>query len=176
MEKAWKLISFNPWSFYLCAFIKHLSASGRGGSQGDSYTLMPSIATLLRSRTFCLIYKSWQMQPLIGLVSVDSQSATHFFDASVQFSSVTQSFPTLCGPMECSTPGFPVHHQLLELAQTHVHGVSYAIQPSPSNAITIWCLQFFNLFLPVMPTGLTSICPNLNPSLRCNLPFISLYL
>ena len=88
MEKAWKLISFNPWSFYLCAFIKHLSASGRGGSQGDSYTLMPSIATLLRSRTFCLIYKSWQMQPLIGLVSVDSQSATHFFDASVQFSSV----------------------------------------------------------------------------------------
>ena len=77
------------------------------------------------------------MQPLIGLVSVDSQSATHFFDASVQFSSVTQSFPTLCGPMECSTPGFPVHHQLLELAQTHVHGVSYAIQPSPSNAITI---------------------------------------
>ena len=38
-----------------------------------------------------------------------------------QFSSVTQSNPILCDPMDCSAPGFPVHHQLLELAQTHVH-------------------------------------------------------
>ena len=38
-----------------------------------------------------------------------------------QFSSVTQSCPTPCNPMDCSTPGFPVHHQLPELAQTHVH-------------------------------------------------------
>ena len=45
------------------------------------------------------------------------------------FSSVTQSCPTLCDPMDCSMPGFPVHHQLLELAQTHVHRVSDAIQP-----------------------------------------------
>ena len=42
-----------------------------------------------------------------------------------QFSSVTQSCPTLCNRRDCSTPGFPVHHQLLELAQTHVHQVSY---------------------------------------------------
>ena len=41
--------------------------------------------------------------------------------ASVQFSSVAWSCPTLCDPMDCSTPGFPVHHQLPELAQTHVH-------------------------------------------------------
>ena len=47
-----------------------------------------------------------------------------------QFSSVTQSCPTLCDPIDCSTPGLPVHHQLLELAQTHVHRVSDAIQPS----------------------------------------------
>ena len=40
---------------------------------------------------------------------------------SVQFSSVAQSHPTLCDPMNCSTPGFPVHHQLPDLAQTHVH-------------------------------------------------------
>ena len=40
---------------------------------------------------------------------------------SVQFSSVTQSCPILCNTMDCSMPGFPVHHQLLELAQTHVH-------------------------------------------------------
>ena len=40
-----------------------------------------------------------------------------------QFSSVVQSCPTLCDPMDCSTPGFPVHHQFPELAQTHVHQV-----------------------------------------------------
>ena len=48
---------------------------------------------------------------------------------SVQFSSVAQLCPTLCDPMDCSTPGFPVHHQLPELAQTHVHQVGDAIQP-----------------------------------------------
>ena len=48
----------------------------------------------------------------------------------VQFSSVTQSLLTLCDTMDCSTPGLPVHHQLLGLAQTHVHQVSDAIQPS----------------------------------------------
>ena len=47
-----------------------------------------------------------------------------------QFSSVTQSCLTLCSSMDCSTPGFPVHYQLLELAQTHVHRVGDAIQPS----------------------------------------------
>ena len=49
---------------------------------------------------------------------------------SVQFSSVAQSCPTLCDPMNCSTPGLPVHHQLPESTQTHVHWVSDAIQPS----------------------------------------------
>ena len=47
-----------------------------------------------------------------------------------QFSEVPHSCPNLCDPMECSTPGFPVHHQLLELAQTHVRPVGDAIQPS----------------------------------------------
>ena len=47
-----------------------------------------------------------------------------------QFSSVSQSCPTLCNPMDCSTLGFPVHHQLLEPSQTHVHHVGDAIQPS----------------------------------------------
>ena len=48
----------------------------------------------------------------------------------VQFSSVTQSCPTLSDPMNCSMPGLPVQHQLLEPTQTHVHWVSDAIQPS----------------------------------------------
>ena len=47
-----------------------------------------------------------------------------------QFSSVTQSCLTLCNPMDCTTPGLPVHHQLSELAQTQVHQVGHAIQPS----------------------------------------------
>ena len=48
----------------------------------------------------------------------------------VQFSSVTQSCLTLCDPMNCSIPGLPVHHQLLEFTQTHVHWVNEAIQAS----------------------------------------------
>ena len=47
-----------------------------------------------------------------------------------QSSSVAQSCSTLCNPMDCSTPGFPVHHQHLKLAQTHVHWIGDAIQPS----------------------------------------------
>ena len=47
-----------------------------------------------------------------------------------QFSSVAQLCPTLCNPMDCSTPGLPVHLQLLELIQTHVHRVGDVIQPS----------------------------------------------
>ena len=50
--------------------------------------------------------------------------------SSVQFSSVAQSCPTLCDPMNRSTPGLPVQHQLLEFTQTHVHRVRDAIQPS----------------------------------------------
>ena len=49
---------------------------------------------------------------------------------SHQFSSATQSCPTLCNPMACSMLGFPVHHQLLELTQIHVHQVGDAIHPS----------------------------------------------
>ena len=49
---------------------------------------------------------------------------------SVQFSSVAQSCLTLCDPMDCSMPGFPVHNQLPEFTQTHVHWISDVIQPS----------------------------------------------
>ena len=49
-----------------------------------------------------------------------------------QFSSVSQSCLTLCNPMDCSTPGLHVHHQLLQFTQIHVHWVSDAIQPSHS--------------------------------------------
>ena len=54
----------------------------------------------------------------------------HFIVNSVQFSLVAQSCPTLCDPIKRSTPGLPVHHQLPESTQTHVHWVSDAIPPS----------------------------------------------
>ena len=53
-----------------------------------------------------------------------------FSEEMIQFNSVIQSCPTLCDPMDWSTPGFPVHHQLPELTQTHVHWVGDTIQPS----------------------------------------------
>ena len=63
----------------------------------------------------CLLHYRWILYPLSN---------------SVQFSSVAQSCLTLCDLMNGSTPGLPVHHQLLEFTQTHVHRVSHAIQPS----------------------------------------------
>ena len=64
-------------------------------------------------------------------------------DSSVQFNSVTQLCPTLCNPKDRSTPGFPVHHQLPEFAQTHFHGVGDAIQPSHPVIPFSSCLQSF---------------------------------
>ena len=61
----------------------------------------------------------------------------------VQFCSVAQSCPTLCDPMDCSTPGFPAHHQLPELTQTHVHRIGDAIQPSHPLVPFSSCLQSF---------------------------------
>ena len=67
--------------------------------------------------------ESRKMVPM-NLFSEQAQShlivLTGLTTPSVQFSSVAQSCRTLCDPMDCSTPGLPVHHQLLELAQTHV--------------------------------------------------------
>ena len=75
-----------------------------------------------------LIYPPLLLSPSTT-VSLFSMSIGLFYK-SVQFSSVTQSCPTLCDPMNRSTPGLPVHHQLLEFTQIHIHRVSDAIQPS----------------------------------------------
>ena len=66
----------------------------------------------------------------IGRFAKEAHEKIHITSYSVQFSSVTQLYLTLCDPMNRSTPGLPVHHQLLESTQTHVHRVSDAIQPS----------------------------------------------
>ena len=78
---------------------------------------------VLYSRTFCLSILYTCISPL-------NFSSIPFLYLSVQFSLVTQSCPTLCDPMNRSRPGLPVHHQLPESTQTHVHCVSDTIQPS----------------------------------------------
>ena len=64
---------------------------------------------------------------IVLIVKISFSKTLQFY---VQFSSVAQSCPTLCDPMNHSTPGLPVHHQLPEFTQTHVHRVSDAIQQS----------------------------------------------
>ena len=68
------------------------------------------------------------LQDWFGISLLYKRTQTGLF--SVQFSSVPQSCPTICDPIDCSTPGLPVNHQLPELVQTHVHWVGDAIQPS----------------------------------------------
>ena len=71
---------------------------------------------------------------IIWVSKLPSNSTVEYYELEIyfmyQFGSVTQLCPTLCDPMDCSTPGFPVHHQFPELTQTHVHQVGDAIQPS----------------------------------------------
>ena len=69
---------------------------------------------------------SWQSQEKKKMVLA---SSCYELIVDSQFSSVAQSHPTLCDPMDCSMSGLPVHHQLLELTQTHAHRVGDAIQP-----------------------------------------------
>ena len=82
------------------------------------------------------VLKSQYFQPLIAYIFVPKHS-------NVQFNSVTQSCLTLCNPMDSSTPGFPVNHQLPELAQTNVHQVG--------DAIFWWCQPSHPLSSPPPP-------------------------
>ena len=64
------------------------------------------------------------------IASLSPQVPIHCLDLQSIFSSVAQSCPTLCNSMNRSKPGLPVHHQLLEFTQTHIHPVGDAVQPS----------------------------------------------
>ena len=77
-------------------------------------------------RILNIILLAWKMSAIVYNLNI----LWHCLSLGHQFSSVAQSCPTLCDPMNCSNPGLPVHHQLPELTQTHVHWVSDAIQPS----------------------------------------------
>ena len=68
--------------------------------------------------------------PFTNIHVYNKYTASDAHEDQIQFSSVAQSCPTFCNPMKRSTPGLPVHHQLLEFTQTPVHRVGDAIQPS----------------------------------------------
>ena len=106
-----------------------------------------SSGLLLQSSLFCIfplweqlfhhLYRAFSSITLKKMVDLFIQppSLSHdfkldFISNFIQFSSVAQLCLTLCDPMNCSTPGLPVHYQLLESTQTHAHRVSDAIQPS----------------------------------------------
>ena len=84
--------------------------------------------------TFCKPISQYKVKWLGNawdpLRTLHTKSLSEPWNHLVQFSSVAQSCPTLCDPMNHSTPGLPVHHQLPEFTQTHVHRVRDAIQPS----------------------------------------------
>jgi len=72
----------------------------------------------------------WDLVLVFPFLSFLSKGLVTIFSNSSQFSSVAQLCPILCDPMDCSMPGLPVHHQLPELVEIHVHRVNDAIQPS----------------------------------------------
>ena len=74
--------------------------------------------------------RSWRLECVLYKVLRSSTGSYCVSRSSVQFSSVAQLCPTLCDPMDCRMPDLPVHHQLPEFTQTHVHWVGDAIQPS----------------------------------------------
>ena len=113
-----------PVHFSWYVIIKDLSSSAA--------LVLVSNKTKYNTSSCTSSWKIYHTEPnIIAFLSAMVDSPTRIvYHSSVQFSSVTQSCPTLCDSMNCSTSGFPVHHQLLEFTQTHVHWIGDAIQPS----------------------------------------------
>ena len=115
---------------------KHLSQFWRWEVQGEcvSKTGFPEASSMACRQLPSLCVLTWPFVcdcASLGLsLSLLSASPLWPYFTFSSVSSVAQSCPTLRDPMNRSTPGLPVHHQLLEFTQTHVHRVSYAIQPS----------------------------------------------
>ena len=124
-------------SFYF--FIRMISAqTGYAFLRSKSLQSCPTLATVIPVRLLCPRDASGMDTGvschflLQGIFSTPGIKPAALMSPvlAVQFSSVTQSCPTLCDPMNRSKPGLPVHHQHPEFTQTHVHRISDAIQPS----------------------------------------------
>ena len=135
------------WASLVAQLVKNLPSAGdlglipglgRSPGEGKGYPLQYSglensldciVHRVTKSGTWLNDFRfpslHWPSIWFFLLISSEIRWLTH----SVQFSSVAQSYPTLWDPMNRSTPGLPVHHQLPESTQTHVHQVGDAIQP-----------------------------------------------
>ena len=128
-EILWHLWSDDLWFSRLlnCALLSETSSMWCGVGRGRGMVSFCWRA----SRFMCIpLPGPWPKAALLFLDCSFLVLACPPLPDSVQFSSVAQSCPTLCNPMNCSMPGLPVHHQFLEFTQTHVHWVGDAIQPS----------------------------------------------
>ena len=105
------------------------------------HTLLQEFFLTQRSNLYLLCLLHWQVG---SLPLVPPEMYFYCMFSSVQFSSVAQSCPTLCDPTDYSMPGLPVHHQLPEFTQTHVHRVGDAIQPL--HPLSSRSISAFNLF------------------------------
>ena len=115
----------------LCTLsISHYSSSAQclGFQPGCSPEGVVSLGRLELPDPSQLIKTSYNSVCLVYQILI-SQRTPYFQCLLHQFSSVAQSCPALCDPMDCSMPDFPVHHHLPELTQTHVHQVGDTIQP-----------------------------------------------
>jgi len=104
--------------------------ANRWGNNGNSVKKKKKVLKKQPKTLFSWAPKSMQVVTATMKVKDACSLEEKLRSTSVQFSSVTQSCPTLCDPMNCSTPGLPVHQQLPEFTQTHIHPVGDAIQPS----------------------------------------------
>ena len=100
----------------------------------SSWVSCLKMLTFTERNNYVKFLKTWKqlwigLNPTNGYICLKKRLVLSLH-LSVQFSSVAQSCPTLCDPMNRSTPGLPVHHQLPEFTQTHLHRISDAIQPS----------------------------------------------
>ena len=110
------LLVFNSWLLVLLVY-------SQWSNHVDREINPPQQLAIFRYEYLCNIHK---YTPDAKIIS-EYKLYTFIY---VQFSSVAQSCPTLCNPMNCSTPGLPVHHHLPEFTHTHIHWVRDAIQPS----------------------------------------------
>ena len=145
----------SPWNSLVAKSVKNLPAmqETRVWFLGEKYPLEKEAAThsTILARRIPWTEKPDRLQPMGSQESDTTQRLNHHIHIYVNHLEtyvcchaclVSQSCPTLGDPVDCSTPGFPVHHQLPELAQTPVHRVGDTIQPSRPLLFS-FCLQFF---------------------------------
>ena len=114
IPKDWEITKWKHWSVKNTAFLK------------CRRNVFPIFSEWIKGN-YVIILATYIFKMCVIIHNGEGQASYKLIFSSVQ---VAQSCPTLCNLMDCSTPGFPVHHQLPELTQTHVHWVSDVIQPS----------------------------------------------